>query len=380
MLIYLLIFLIAIKYSISTIKDNTTSTKKLAIFLGLLGIFVGISDMLGGYDRYIYSELFDETADRIRFGKYYSNLLLFYANEIGYVFINYVVAFVTRNRYIFIFIYTILIYTLFFFSIKRHCSNYAFALILFLGLVFFFSFTYLRQILSVAIVWLSIKYIIERKFYKFLLMVLLAASVHNSAIIFIIMYFFPYKTKLKIPTIIIIMVICFIFGISRFSFILYQGYGDMMNANEKASEFLTDISGFRIEYLLESISFLAILLFNYNRIPNDRKSIILFHVAIAFCAILLLFIKSLNGGRISWAFGIGIISTFTYLSTYTKKFNKLSVTLIILCLLLYVRILISWGVMLYPYKTFFTNGTRDGDFIEQKYEYDHHYDSNKFYR
>ena len=39
-----------------------------------------------------------------------------------------------------------------------------------------------------------------------------------------------------------------------------------------------------------------------------------------------------------------------------------------------------WGVLLYPYKSFFTNGIRKGDSIEMKYEYDHNYDYDKFYR
>jgi hypothetical protein len=38
----------------------------LFLFFMFLMIFVGISDMLGGYDRYIYGELFDETADNVK--------------------------------------------------------------------------------------------------------------------------------------------------------------------------------------------------------------------------------------------------------------------------------------------------------------------------
>jgi hypothetical protein len=40
----------------------------LFLFFISLMIFVGISDMLGGYDRYIYGELFDELADNMRNG------------------------------------------------------------------------------------------------------------------------------------------------------------------------------------------------------------------------------------------------------------------------------------------------------------------------
>ena len=35
---------------------------------------------------------------------------------------------------------------------------------------------------------------------------------------------------------------------------------------------------------------------------------------------------------------------------------------------------------LYPYKTFFTNGVREGDGIYERYEYDGNYALDKFYR
>ena len=47
---------------------------------------------------------------------------------------------------------------------------------------------------------------------------------------------------------------------------------------------------------------------------------------------------------------------------------------------LFLRILTSWGVLLYPYKPFLTNGHRENDYIFNKYEYDDGYDRDKFYR
>ena len=43
--------------------------------LALLALFVGFADMLGGYDRYIYCELFDRNADLIRSGGPFLNPL-----------------------------------------------------------------------------------------------------------------------------------------------------------------------------------------------------------------------------------------------------------------------------------------------------------------
>ena len=105
-------------------------------------------------------------------------------------------------------------------------------------------------------------------------------------------------------------------------------------------------------------------------------------MALMFCAILLLFIRSENGGRIAWYYMIGVISTITYI-VHRKRVNPmLSKTLIIVCLFLYVRIYNSWQTYnnLYPYKTFLTNGHRTPDYSYENYEYDENYDKDKFYR
>jgi len=52
----------------------------------------------------------------------------------------------------------------------------------------------------------------------------------------------------------------------------------------------------------------------------------------------------------------------------------------IVSFVLFLRILTSWGVLLYPYKTFFTNGHRENDYIFERYEYDYNYDKDKFYK
>ena len=104
------------------------------------------------------------------------------------------------------------------------------------------------------------------------------------------------------------------------------------------------------------------------------------NMSLVFCGVLLFFVKNENGGRLSWYYMIGVISTVSYLSTYTKKNIQQACLMIVVSIFLFNRILTAWGVQLYPYKTFFSNGIRPGDTIEQKYEYDHSYDYDKFYR
>ena len=261
---------------------------------------------------------------------------------------------------------------------KKYAKNYYLASILFMALVFFFSFTYLRQMFAAAIIGLSIKYIIERKFLRFCVILLVAFSFHNSAIIFFPMYFIANKKYSK-SRILLIMFICFIVGITGITSSLYNFY-DELSIRVSHDDYAFQQST-RIAYILEAGLFLYYLILTHRDLTSEKKDIVLYNIALGFCAILLLFIRSENGGRLSWYFVYGLIFSLTQLATmsYGRKI-KMGLQLAIISFLLFFRILTSWGVFVYPYKTFLTNGHRENDYIFNKYEYDDGYDRDKFYR
>lgn len=380
MIIYLALFFSILATYVFFQTKVYRSTIFFVLGFGILALFVGLSDMLGGYDRYIYGELFDNTADFLRNGGHYVDSIVFlqYPKEIGYVFANILISEFSSNRYIFILCLTVLIYILFFVSFKRHVSNYPLGMILFMGLLFFFTFTYLRQIIAVSIGSLAIKYVIDRKLWKFLLCVLVAFSFHNSAIVLLPLYFIPIR-KYNISTILLILFVCLVFGATGFSNTLFGAFGDMTDTEGRTAGYENEI-GFRIAYILEAVFFLFFLLRGHSRIPNDRQQLVLYNMAIIFCAILLFFVKSENGGRISWYYIIGLIASLCYLldSSINSKSDKLLIVLV--SSFLYLRILLVWGGFLYPYKSFLSNGVRENDAIYEKYEYDNNYASDKFYR
>ncbi len=385
MLLYLLIFSIPfLFYWFSIIRE--TNIRQLddqrfaVIYIYGIALFVGLGDMLGGYDRYIYSELFDNLADQLRVGTSIklSDIYQAYSTEFGYIGFNWAVAHITSNRYIFIFLYTICMYAIILHSFRRYAKNFPLASILFMALVFYFSFTYLRQIFAAAIVGLSIKYIIERKFLKYCIVVVAAFSFHNSAIVFFPMYFIANKMYSK-THILLLMSVCFIIGVSGITSGLYNLFDDISTRGAHADYAVQGDA--RVAYILEAGFFLFFLIRSYKYLPDIKQSIVLYNIALAFCAILLLFIRSENGGRLSWYFVYGLIFSLTQLSTtnYGKKM-KMGLQLSIVSFVLFLRILTSWGVLLYPYKTFLTNGHRENDYIFERYEYDYNYDKDKFYK
>jgi putative capsular polysaccharide biosynthesis protein len=358
---------------------NTKVPKSLFFSFCLsIGLFVGLADMLGGYDRYIYSEVFQDMHENVTKGVLFSeDFLYFFGKEPVYGLINDFIAFFTPNRYIFIVVYTLFLYIVYAFNFYRYTKNPFFALLVFEGLMFFFTFTYLRQVLAAGVVWFAIPYVAQRSFKKYLLFMVLATLIHNSAAYMILLYFIP-RRKFEKKYIVIFMLTLLIIGISGVTKLVFSVSGDVVSNARIAGYADTAEIGFRIEYVIEATLFLSILLLNYKRIDDDALSLTLANVYLMFCGVLLFFCKSSDGGRIAWYCLIGIIVILERLCR-PKSAVALKSFITVMCFVLFYRILSAWGILLYPYKTFLTPGIRQGDFIEEAYEYDHAYDNDKLY-
>lgn len=381
MIYYILWLVVAMAWYLFADRKTSKSTPLLFVYLLALGLFVGLGDMLGGYDRYIYGELFDRLADDVANNRDLAESLLFqqYPKELGYNFLNVAISYITPNRYIFIFILTMIVYALLFVSLRDYTDNYPFAVVLFLGLWFFFTFTYLRQVLGVTTAWLAIRYAIKKQFWLYLLVFALAVLMHNSALIFFPVYFLA-SSKLKPPTILAIMGVCFVIGLTGIPANLFEIYGETAEMQKRVVPYTEITSGFRFEYVMEAAVFLFFILTNYSSVPGDRRHLVFLNMALAFCGILLLFVRSENGGRLGWYYMIGLISTFSFFAARVRVQSYYKPALMLLSALLFFRILTQWGILLYPYKTFLTDGYRNGDFIYMRYEYDHNYDEDKLYK
>ncbi len=378
MVYYLVLFLFTAILVWTHNGETKVSKPFFFAFCLCIGLFVGLADMLGGYDRYIYSEVFERMHESISEGVIFDQaFLLYFGKEPVYGLINDLIAFFTPNRYIFILVYTLALYVVYALNFYKNTKNPFFALLIFEGLLFFFTFTYLRQVLAAGIIWLAIPYVTHRKFKKYLLFVVLATLIHNSAAYMILLYFIP-RRKFEQNHIILFMLALLILGVSGLTRYVFSISGDAINNAKIAGYANTAEFGFRIEYVIESVLFLFILLMNYKKIGEDERSLTMMNVYLMFCGVLLFFCKSSDGGRISWYCLLGVIVILEKLCR-PKSAVPLKSFITLLCFVLFYRILAAWGILLYPYKTFLTPGIRQGDFIEELYEYDHTYDNDKLY-
>lgn len=381
-MLYYLIYIIATITFFQTAQNNgRIPTWSLAAIFFVLALIVGMGDMLGGYDRYGYCDLFDKCADQLREGLNLfapDNPIMGYSNEMSYVLWNMGVSYVTENRYIFILLTTIFMYVLIFMSFKDYIDKYPFAILMFLSLFFFFTFTYLRQVLATGVCWYAYRYVIKRKFWKFAILVYVAYKFHNSAIIFFPFYFIPQKKYPK-DLVFVIMVGLLMIGLTGLPSSLYSVYGDATGADARTAQYEAYGHKMRIEYILESFVFLLFIFNKYDKIPDDPKHITMLNAALTFCAFLLFFVTSSAAGRQSWYYMMGIIATLTYLASLKENVSFAN-NLYVILLLLFIRFVTSWGMLVSPYKSFLTDGHREGDFTFYGWEYDDKYDKDKFYR
>lgn len=375
---YIILFVITAVLAWTNSDNKKISKSIFFCFCLSLSLFVGLADMLGGYDRYIYSEVFQSMHENVVKGILFSEeFIIYFGKEPVFGLINDLIAFFTPNRYVFILVYTIFLYMVYAVNFYRYTKNPFFALLIFEGLMFFFTFTYLRQVLAAGVVWLAIPYVAQRSFKKYLLFIVLATLIHNSAAYMLLLYFIP-RRKFEEKHIVLFMLALLVIGISGITKFVFSLSGDAVSNARIAGYAETAEIGFRIEYVIEAMLFLSILLLNYKRIDEDALSLTLANVYLMFCGVLLFFCKSSDGGRISWYCLLGIIVILERLCR-PKSAVPLKGFITVMCFVLFYRILTAWGILLYPYKTFLTPGIRQGDFIEEGYEYDHAYDNDKLY-
>lgn len=388
MFIYFFILVVLIFCYLASNHQYQKSKGFLIACMIFLGLFVGLSDMLGGYDRYIYGALFDSVAAQMRSsmqeqaGEWIDSTSLWrlYSSEPGYCYFNIWMGYVTQNRYIFIFTATVIIYILWYFALRDYAEDYPLALIIFMGIIFFFTFTYLRQMMAVAISTAAIRYYIRRKPIPYFLIITIAYTFHNSAIILAPMYFIP-LTIYNRNFVIIVMAICLTIGLTNALGGAVSEVGNTLGAT-KAEGLVTDMgsSSMRYMYVIEVAVLLSLIFWQYSQIDkNNKKDVAMLNLAISFCAILLLFIRSENGGRFSWFFMIGIIGTFTTMASKWEGINSIAILCILLFSGLYTRMVTSWDPLITPYKTFLTNG-RTENYIYDVFEYDQNYAVDKFYK
>lgn len=242
MLIYFINIVVILFIGISLLVYKPTKIKKI-IFLSIsfLQMFLlSVFRLNIGYDYQMYVEGFYRMAMS---GFSDMNYLDW---EIGFVLFTKIVAFFTLNHYIYLGIISFFCLGSSAYFIYKNSKMVCLSTILFINLYFFYlNMNFLRQSIAISIILFSWSFLKRNKFIPYILIVLLAATFHSTALIMIPLYFI---VKIK-PTKVLTFLYCY--GL-LFFYISSKGFINL----------LTDIfyQDYKNSIFLQGLSFLYALL------------------------------------------------------------------------------------------------------------------------
>lgn len=189
MLIPILVFIVLVILGLTSRKYFGTANRPLFLILLIivLLLFSGLRNKMVGTDTNGYCGRFKELSDLSSYEQ--ANIYAQYRSDPGFYIFTWAFTKVINNQQIWV----ACVSALYIIGIALVCfwesPDYAFSMmyVYCMGL-FFFSMTGLRQTVATGFVLISYYFVIRRRFFPFLLLILIAAQMHKSALVFLIIY------------------------------------------------------------------------------------------------------------------------------------------------------------------------------------------------
>jgi len=358
MIPYILIFLVicAGLFFEPWIKRNWVFYALLTIMV----LFAGFRDMIGGFDIYIYCNVYEWNIIFI---------YLFDFFEMGFRLFLIALHLFSPRREFFIFATALIMLFLHMRVLKKHSNLPYFAIFIYFCKFYLFSFVYLRQGLAMGIIWLSIPYIMNKSYIKAILLIALAFTFHKSALIFAPILFVSNRrfSTFQLISGIILFLIIFLSPIGKFlgSFLAEA------SANQKLAGYVKDTS-INIFYVIELLLFTTLALLFRKYFYQYKQTMLFFNGFILYLLVSVVGLTNPTFVRLTWYYFVFVALSLPYMLYFLKEVNLRIAFKSFIALyyaMVFFRLLISYDDGdLMPYKTVFQKGERNGmwEFMEYR--------------
>ena len=256
--------------------------------------------------------------------------------EIGYKIIVWICLLITKDYAILFAVTSAIIIGLTFYTIYKE-SPYPIisVLIYFLAGHFFYSLNLMRQFLAVSVLLFSYKYLIDKKYIKFITGVIIAFLLHSSSIIFVIAFLLCDREAFDLKRTIIISLLLLIFGKYIWHYVVELIVNHTRFANYIGSKF--DKTQLRITDIIVNSILYFIIYYLYKNIksPSRKEK---FFLNMQACALFFIILTSTMYllFRFTFFFSIFNIISIPYLlnkSDISKKKKIIVITILTLTLI-----------------------------------------------
>lgn len=339
MTVYVLCFLALFVCSESTLKKNSILVRFLLISVA----FVFCFGYMTGSDWRSYESYYSWFNSKQSILEY----LTYFTIEPGYVIYSYVFSVIGFSFWPFFIITKLILFFSFITFIKRFSvDNYLFNIMFFLGVfgLFLFIDNPMRNLIAVVISLFSYKYLEQRKFTLFLLVIIVAVCFHISALLLLLVYPF-YPIKITTRNLTFVFILFFIFSPLLFDFIIYGFIGAFSFIPLVAlklqhyfidSDSMSNVRLFTFGNLFQ-FSFGLLLLYKRQFIESIDKGKIIFFGTICY----LLLYRLASGIEILYRFQLYfllfyVVGLCTTICAIKIKSNKIIIKSLLICYLVFM--------------------------------------------
>lgn len=265
--------------------------------------------------------------------------------EWGYVLLNKLVRTFTDNYTVLLFFLGIILFSFQTVAIKI-LSPYPIMSLFILWAVKFGNILFVRQSIAISILLFSVKYLKERSFAKFLILVILASSFHSSSYLFILAWWvYPLKLSFKRISLILFFAVLFSFFLFELMNMLEQLTRGVINTNlsiymnDSYNDMQETEMNSRIIIIRGIISkiFILILLFLFRKYFNSEQNGLLNLFLLGVLVYLLFTPLSIVFARFSYPFENFQIILFPVVLLFLKNRNNKLIYFIVLSVYIWAR-------------------------------------------
>lgn len=284
MVVYIGYLLLVFIESFFFFKKNADGTKQfrkkeyLIVCCAELILLAGLRAYTVGADTAFYLQALDHYSQLPRKEILTADLVLPYDFEIGYFILTKICAFLSMPKTLFLFVIAVIIYIPLFHYIFRYSKYPTVSIFIYFGLsLFAYSLGIFRQMIAISVILCGLKFIEQKKFWKFALTVAFATLFHITALIALALYFLPrIKNSLLLKLVIPVELIFLIFG-RQFIVLIFSVFKQFTHYLDGAF----DVQGgsYLMLIFLNVVYFTASIL--QKRLPSKFNPIFLNSLAVA---------------------------------------------------------------------------------------------------
>lgn len=330
------------------------------MFVCILVILTGVRDMIGGYDVYVYADLYESD-----WGEMYSmgyEKLFIYFYEILRLF--------SDDRHFMFFIASLIIYSSYYYVLRENSFWLGPSIFLLFSKFYLMFFVYLRQGLSMALVVIGCHFLLNKQKTAALILTIAAIFMHQSAIIFV-PFIFLSESRFSRQRIMFLFSFMLVISLSPLSQLLFSSIANGVGS-EKILGYSNQGKGINYLYSIEGLLVLGLCYKFKERFYKSKRLLPIFNGLVYYGLLVCLGIANATFVRLSWYYFIFVClalpKVILFISNPVVR-RRLQGMMYIYFVTLFLRLLLSFdGGDFIPYKSIFDDRERVGkwDFMEYR--------------